>query len=293
MKSAILFILLGTTLAGQAQQWCPPGATWVYRFTYFTNIDYRIEYRYLEDTLIDGVSAHVIQTHAFGSTGGPPINQTARIYERAQDAVIYAGSSTGGWDTLYWFGQVGERWWPIGHPQTCPPHGMLEIVATGETEVQGITLNTVTVVILDEAGDPMSSPLTITERIGTTPRAPFIDDCNIIIEYFFPSFICYSDDEIQSPEGEACHLTLGSAEHIASRPTLSLHPNPGTSFQFTGLGPRPARLRLLDMQGRVVREGLAATEHSPVDPGALKPGTYLVEIRLADGQREVIRWVKE
>lgn len=88
------------------------------------------------------------------------------------------------------------------------------------------------------------------------------------------------------------NILLDLPEHLTG-PAFTLHPNPGTTFQLTGIGHRPALLRLLDMQGRVVREGIAVTAHAPVDMDDLKPGTYLVEVRLAEGQREVIRWVKE
>lgn len=88
------------------------------------------------------------------------------------------------------------------------------------------------------------------------------------------------------------NVRLGMNDLDGSSLTI-LHPNPGTTFQLTGIGHRPALLRLLDMQGRTVRAGITATEHVPVDVGDLKPGTYVVQVWLANGQREVVRWVNE
>jgi hypothetical protein len=76
-------------------------------------------------------------------------------------------------------------------------------------------------------------------------------------------------------------------------PSITILPNPGTSFQLSGLRQSPALLRLLDVQGRTIREAIPASEHAPVDMEEIRPGTYLVEVQLADGRREVVRWVRE
>ena len=108
---------------------------------------------------------------------------------------------------------------------------------------------------------------------------------------------CFLQDEVllwNHPGYPNCivNILLGVLES-GPRLRLVLHPNPGTTLQLTGLGQRPALLRLLDVQGRIVHEGIPATEHAPVDLGELHPGTYLVEVQLAAGRREVVRWVRE
>lgn len=285
----LLLVPLGTT----AQEWCVPGAAWVYRYTYLTDIDFRSEYRHIGDTLIDGVDAHVLQGHSYGTTGSQIIHQQWRAYERVQDGVIYSGSASGGWDTLYWFGQVGDRWWPIGHPQNCPPEGMLEILATGTTTVQGIPLATITVAPVDQDGVPMFDHFAITERIGSTPRHPFIWDCIGIIDYFFVESICYSDSEIQLPPGQACTLTLDSGElPEPSDPAITVRPNPGASLRLSGLGPSRARLRILNASGAELLPARMVKEHEEVDASALAAGLCIVEVTTASG-RQFLRWVKE
>src|SRR5690606_33003226 len=90
-----------------------------------------------------------------------------------------------------------------------------------------------------------------TERVGMTPRYPFIFDCSLVIDYYFPYFICYSDNDIQSPSGEDCHLTLSISDGELLSTPIKIQPNPGSDFfQLTGLGDRPAQLRMMDLQGR-------------------------------------------
>ena len=297
MRTFLLFLSLVSVFVASAQQWCPPGAVWTYHYDGW-GVDYRSEYRYLSDTVIEGRMAHksLLTMEGIGSWGSP-ISNTGFEYTAAEDGVVWSWNNTigqVGWDTLYWFGaEVGDRWWPVGHPQNCPPHGMIEVVAVGDSIIQGITLATLSVVIIDENSEPISNPWSIIERIGMTPRDPFIDDCELIIEYYFPHFVCYSDNEIQVPEGGDCFLTLGVSDGASNSMALSIHPNPGSTFQLTGFGERPALLRLLDIQGRTLLNGILATDHMPVDMGDLPPGTYLVEVRTDDGQHRMLRWLKE
>ena len=76
MRAVTLIGVLLISTGATAQSWCPPGAVWVYRFENGMNVDFRIEYRYLYDTVITGLTAYVIQGHSFGTFGGPPIDQT-------------------------------------------------------------------------------------------------------------------------------------------------------------------------------------------------------------------------
>jgi hypothetical protein len=80
---------------------------------------------------------------------------------------------------------------------------------------------------------------------------------------------------------------------VGAASSITLQPNPGTTFQLSGIGYLPVLLRVLDAQGRTVRPDITATEHSPVNLGELHPGTYVVELLLAEGRRVVLRWVQE
>lgn len=302
MRTVLAMTTFAAVLAVSAQQWCPPGAVWTYRYQDWgggSSVDYRAEYRYTGDTMYNGVLAHRVETTLAGTAYGQPISGAGTEYTANEDGVIWIWSTpwdggTPGWDTLYWFGaQVGDRWWPPGHPQDCPPHGMLEVVSIGEYTLQGSTLTKWELGEVDAEGNVFPG-ITLIERIGMTPRIPHFFMCDGVIEYFFPALICYSDEEIQLPEGEECHLTLSMNGPDRPISMISIHPNPGTTgFEFTGIGDRPATLRLYDMQGRMVLDGITAMDRRPVGTGLLHAGTYLVEVTMADGRRQVLRWTKE
>lgn len=139
------------------------------------------------------------------------------------------------------------------------------------------------------------------EGIGSVhgPLAPRLPN-TLGFNYGFPDSTrttCFLQDEqvVWNHSGYPdciVNIILGVSEPV-SAPALTLHPNPGSTFQLTGLGQRPALLSLLDVQGRAVHEGLLVTEHSMVDIPGLHAGTYLVQLQFSDGRREVLRWTKE
>ncbi|MBX2978058.1 MAG: T9SS type A sorting domain-containing protein [Flavobacteriales bacterium] len=301
MRILLTILLLTPTLISTAQEWCTPGAKWSYQIDGWF-IQTQDTYTYLADTFYEGRMAQKIQVHSLGTLLGsiPPeeVDEIWTEFTAVEDGIVWIWKTYGGtpsWDTLYWFGaQVGDRWWPIAHPLECPPFGMLEVVSTGSMELQGVELATVTVVIINEDGEPYSLPFTITERIGSIPRIVPSYFCNLIIEYPFIPGACYADQEIEfSLGGLDCTLTVNVEQENDRVDKPTLHPNPGTTFQLTGIGQSPALMRMLDVQGRTVHEGLFVTEHSMVDIPGLNAGTYLVHLQFSDGRREVLRWTKE
>lgn len=96
------------------------------------------------------------------------------------------------------------------------------------------------------------------------------------------------------PSYAACAVNvLLGVSSLNAGPSLRIHPNPGSSFQLAGLHGRTARLRVLDMQGRSMRDGIVISERTTVDAEDLPPGTYIVEVHFADGARLALRWVRE
>jgi hypothetical protein len=170
---------------------------------------------------------------------------------------------------------------------------MLEVVAVGQTTINGITLQQLSVVTIHEEGWGITPQFQIIERIGMTPCTPHLFGCVGAIDYYFPHFSCCSDHEMQGPEQADRFLTLGNADLGAVRSAITLHPNPGTTaFQLTGLGAQVAQLRLLDMQGRVVLGANSVMDQRPVNTTGIPAGVYLVELTTAKGP-QVLRWVKE
>ena len=259
-----------------AQSWSTPGATWAYHFEWL-GAEYDVQYGFSHDTLIGGVDAKVAHGRRFGAMGGgDPFDQHWWEYTRIEDDVVYHGGNSGGWDTLYWFGQIGDRWWPPGAPMDCPPHGMLEIVDTGHVVYGGLSLRTWDVMTLDSLGQPMIGPFLLTERIGTLPRYPDIQDCNAIIDYFIPSFICYSDSEMIGLGTDPCVEGVGIPGIEAVISTLRISPNParGSARVLLDQWKPGSRLLLFDTRGGLVDQWRMYSPDTRLDLSRYAPGLY-------------------
>lgn len=277
--------------AAGAQSWCPPGATWMYD-TGNPWFDGETQLIYTGDTMVDGHMAQRIErTRRVVIQGNLNVSGPVAGFTRTDGDVVWEWNGTA-WDTLYWFSAVpGDHWqpfWPF--EEDCPDHAW-HVTDTTTVTISGVPLRRV-FVELRESGVPAGVNSTFTERIGGGGGFlfPGLPPCGAIYECYC-TFSCYRDDEVNA--NSACALTLSVPSLITQETRFQAHPNPGTTFQLTGLGQRPALLRVLDVQGRIVHEGIPATEHAPVDLGELHPGTYLVEVQLADGRRQVLRWVRE
>ena len=298
MARTIIFLaaIMACTDSTVAQVWSPPGATWAYHYAGW-GADHREEHRYVGDTLLDGRNARKAITTATGTgPGGQPIAVSGVEYTAIEGGIVWlwTGPLAPVWDTLYWYGaDVGDRWWPPMHPANCPPHGMLEVTGTGTATVDGLVLDSWTIATLDGDGAPIGS-FELIERIGATPRLPHVSDCSIVIEYFTPSFLCYSDLDIQWPSDADCSIMMATADVSDGRTHWLLSPNPGTAhFTISGIGGGSASLRVLDMQGREVLRAIAIREQDLVRVDALGTGVYLVEVVHNDGARHVMRWQKQ
>lgn len=93
--------------------------------------------------------------------------------------------------------------------------------------------------------------------------------------------LCVTDDYLTGI------LDAGSGKSI------SLYPNPGASFKIQGILPQAAELRVHDIQGRPVMDGLIARAHEWISPDGLPPGTYLIELRTGGDRAAMLRWTKQ
>jgi hypothetical protein len=296
MRTTLIFALLSASQLANAQEWCTPGARWTYEQSDIWAM-MQHEYTYVLDTFFEGRMAHKVQVHSEGTYIGVPTVSYSTEYTAVENGIIWLWKTTpqnSEWDTLYWFGgQIGDRWWPISQLAQCPPEGMLQISSFGITMVDGVPLSTVNVQGINEFGEPYpGAVIPIMERIGWITRIINTQSCNLIVEY--PNIICttYEDQSISYSVGFGCPLTVYTPEVENEKIELILHPNPGTTFQITGLGGRSAQLRVLDLLGRVVLEMNAVRDHDHIDTSSWHLGCFLVELHVADGYKQVLRWVK-
>ncbi|MCB9183309.1 MAG: T9SS type A sorting domain-containing protein [Flavobacteriales bacterium] len=296
MRPIALVVLMTAAQSLMGQQWCAPGAVWTYRFQEWGGgdaVDYRAEYRYTADTILDGIDARRIQCMSLGHAYGQPIADSWTMHEALSDDVVLTWHAGSGWDTLYWFGaQIGDRWWPPLHPMTCPPQGMLEVLDTGDTLIGGLTLGTWSLGQVNEDGIAVPG-ITLVERIGMTPREAFIDDCSLIIEYYQPSFICYSDNDIQWPNGSDCQLTLTSSNTNLEAARLLILPNPGTDhLQLSGLGSSSAQVNVRDALGRLCFSTGNYQSGERIRTENWAPGSYCITV-ISATQSRTLQWLKQ
>lgn len=301
-KLYVSLLLLGLSTSGFTQQFCAPGACWIYGSGMGTNYYWRQHYQHIGDTLIDGVLHHRIVSETrvytpFGISVWPDFMETVRM----EGAAVLSDHSnmtfnTGGiFDTIQYFGNIGERWWPPNADMSCPPQGMLQIMDTGHVVVQGIALRTTQMAYLDINGVPMITapspfePFTLTERIGMAPRMPHTLMCGIseagpmVLE-------AYIDSDIRIPEDAICDLPTAQLEMSASVP--SIRPNPGRDeLIITGLPP-VISVEVRDAMGRLVIGLSPRYSAHPIDTGQWSPGTYFITVVSGDEKR-ALRWVKQ
>ncbi len=286
-----------------AQLWSPPGAVWNYNIqTAFT--DGCQTHVYVGDTVIDGRSAQQFHVtgHVLDHIAGTITETDTYFHTSVEDSIVFAWTSFSGqweWDTLYRFNAVpGDRWWPIGADEsTCGgTWGMLQVTDTGHISLSGVMLRTVSVVHLDQFGDPEMGMTTVVERIGTPLMV--IPPGGCIVSDFGATLRTYQDDTfpIYDTGGpSACDLFLGmdTSPQRSSGPVL--YPNPGhdqlwvRSLEEFG----QTSLRLHDITGRIVMEE-AIKEDGGVDVSLLPPGVYQCSIVDQSGQiHGTAKWIKQ
>jgi len=312
VKKTLLLFLLSVQGGGVlAQGFWAPGACWVYEQLHVG--PYLDIYMYTGDTMIDGLLAQQCTRRIcnlnLGSGGVVDTSCVSDIWgfrdwvSQQGDVVYYKGQfPPAAWDTLYYLGVPGDRWWPPNSTGSCAYFGMLEIQDTGHVVIDGVNLRTWSLAYLDSAGTLTwgngqalgSDTLAIIERIGGLPRkfTEYGYDCFGPIDPPFYRLQHYSDWQITTGSGVTCDIAL-RADDRSFQTALRLNPNPGSSFQLAGLSGSAAQLRILDMQGRAVLDGILAQPGLTVTTSELLPGAYLVEVRLPDGRELVLRWVKE
>lgn len=313
MREVILTALTAIMLAGttKAQQFWAPGACWVYEQLHVG--PYLDIYMYTGDTMIDGLLAQQCTRRIcnlnLGSGGVVDTSCVSDIWgfrdwvSQQGDVVYYKGQfPPAAWDTLYYLGAPGDRWWPIGTLGTCGYFGMLEIQDTGHVVIDGVNLRTWNIAYLDSAGtatwgngQPLGSDtLAIIERIGGLPRVFFNYGFNCYgpIDPPFYRLQHYSDWQITMGSGVTCDIAL-RADSRYMQTVLSLLPNPGADqFQITSSSSAPFDLEVHEPLGRLVhRDRIVANQ--TIATGDWPSGTYFVSVNDQRGSRKVLRWLKQ
>jgi hypothetical protein len=298
MKHLLLLLtLLPLSLA--AQSWCAPGADWKYQLTQM-GTDFQRHMWYETDVTINGQEVQRIAVRDSGLVFG-----TQQIYDwffytvRIGDAVLYRSSSAQFWDTLYYYGVPGDRWWPMEAPDPdCPGLlGMLEIVDTCTVEIDGLAKRKWEVAMLDPDGEVFpGTTMDLVEGIGMVPFTPIPYFCTIIVEWYFVEFTSYMDDQIAFstwPAWPSCDAIGTSVAAIPPEQDHVMYPNPGSNgFHLSGSFGPDTQMILSDASGRVVCKHVLAGSRPFIETSDLPAGIYGVRIIQGSRSLHVGTWVR-
>lgn len=276
IRPIVLPALLLLAFPLQAQNWCPPGATWTY--SYFDGWAGAgiTRYVYAGDTLIDGSPCQRIDQFV-ELESGTIYDMPASVITKVDGDLISILTGTG-FDTLYWFGAApGDHWkFPgIG----AGGEQVLNVTDTGTVVIDGLSLH-----YLATEHD------TLIERIGPLLSLMTLWDLTVV-DGPGGQLRCYSDHTIsyRAPWwAYDCESLMDIADPLPGTLTL-ISPNPGVNQLVLQVPPGTQGIQIRDALGRMVYHTEVARSRIEVDTGAWPSGLYLVQVDALPAQR----WVKE
>lgn len=302
-KILAVAMLIITSACASAQTFCASGACWTYRAELGLGAYRLYHYQHVGDTLLNGIAHQRIDSrtrdyYPWGTNDWPDFTELIRMEGAAviSDHSNMTWNTNGEWDTIQYYGNIGDHWWPANADEGCPPQGMLQIMDTGSVVIDGVSLRTWQMAYLDINGVPIMvaaplAPFTLTERIGMAPRMPHTHMCGIT-ETTDIELIAYSDADITFPPGSVCGLPMSTD---ANKPMVAaaLYPNPSSErFWVIGLSTSTS-VEVHDPLGRLVHSRSNLSMNTPIETASWESGTYFITVAQADGARDLLRWVKQ
>ena len=285
---ALLLLLFG--LRASAQQWCAPGAQWLYSF--YSQEATGVKHAwYSGDTIVGGLPAKRIDQTIYAYQPIPPFGQAYVLQDvplftaEVDDRVMLWDAASSSYDTLMWFGAVpGQRW---NVPEYLGPSAYFEVLDTGTSVIDGVTLRYLVI----EEPIVMGFVDTLRERIGfnTWYLRPIE---TIEIDITTGALQCYGDVDIAQFLGpiqlHPCDFALSIEEERTTG--VGPYPNPGTDHFALPLSLGAHRITLFDALGQLVLEQRTSGAQAIIATGELPSGIYTVRI---DAERTPLRWVKQ
>ncbi len=296
IPTAVIVVMLSMTTT--AQQWAPIGATWHYPWTINSGppnppiSGYHL-YESLLDTFINGQATRKVDS-PFATNDGP-------FYTHDVEGLIFIYvPSSDSFDTLFNFNAVpGDRWSfvPLPFPLACSDESWVEVVDTGRTVVDGLSLRWLAVDnhnILEDFEYVV--PDTIIERLG--PKNSFLlphEHCNTAVSPgLIGGLLCYEDADINYMRPGITDCTLGMGITNRSSPiVLELFPNPGIDG-FDLILPIRAQgmTTVYDARGATVLGPLSGISATHVDATTWPTGLYTVRFTPVIGPASAVTWMK-
>ncbi len=284
----LLLVLVG--LQANAQNWCAPGAEWLFNFGSMQASGVRRAW-YSGDTIVGGQPCQRIDHTILAYEPAPPLGspftyQDQPFFTSTQgDLVRLWDAVNSAFDTLAWFGAApGDHWELPGLSGLT----RFDVLDTGTRAVSGILLHYVVV----EEPIVMGNVDTLFERIGFE-YFYLLPAASLVVDYTTNWLVCYRDDQIAQfdgwfPGGEPCDFHVSVMEH---QNTLTQpYPNPGADHLTLSMPAGSHKITIRDAMGRIVLQQRSRGERTSIDTTMLAPGTYVV--RVDEGSQRAT-WVKQ
>ena len=108
LRRSISLLVLVPTLTCQAQNWCPPGATWTHEYADILGGYFGVQrVEYAGDTVLGGyVAQRLDQTHVVAPWGTTDYAaySTVSLFTRYANDIVFIWDNVSTYDTLFWFG---------------------------------------------------------------------------------------------------------------------------------------------------------------------------------------------
>lgn len=298
MKHLTNIIACVMTLLSQAQDWAPLGTTWHYPWLINSGPLYPPDsgyYRFesLLDTVISGQATRKVDAQVPTNVGP--------FYTHDVDGVVFIYvPSTELFDTLFNFNAVpGDRWSyvPMPSPLACTDESWVQVVDTGRTVVDGLSLRWLAVDNHNVLEDfEYVVPDTIIERLG--PKNSFLlphEQCNTAVSPgVIGVLLCYEDVDIDYIRPGIVDCTLGMAvSNLSNDGGPGIFPNPGDqAFELILQPGTSGMITVHDARGSLVLGPVLGYQGTRLNATSWPTGLYTVRLTPGVGLPSARRWMK-
>jgi hypothetical protein len=289
MKKLLLLSLISLFfITAQAQNWCPPGATWYYRnlntnpATYF---DGSLEPSYTSTITINGIVCKELTGTYYGRSQylDDPNSYTVtnyvtyRTYEANKVAYLYNVFDQK-FDTIADFNaHIGDSWSYALYNSFCTdqniPKNKVTVYDTGHVVINGFTLKKL---VVSPPADTIQN--VFIERIGGMPGFLFMQQDCALDGSTLGNFSCYSDEDFvtyKKPGIVNCNFnTVSIQEQTLAGGYIKLYPNPNNGT-FKVEVTQPCAMEIFNNLGASVYKSVSKNSGiTDVDISTLPAGVY-------------------
>ncbi|MBX2910440.1 MAG: T9SS type A sorting domain-containing protein [Chitinophagales bacterium] len=314
MKKIILILFFLWSIIGNAQNWCPAGATWMYDYIGFNAHGY-FKVTYDGDTIIGGIyskrltSTYRIKTIIACNPQNPKDCITTIDTGTDREYYTYFSNDTvffyydGAFrSVLYFNAKAGDTLSIFGRHLCSDSIINLVVDSIGKIPVNGDSLRfyIAHAIVPSQNTILLGDTIKVIEKIGviqTNNERYFtqipVFSCGIIPESNF-NFTCYKDSLLPSfPKGADCNDRLLSATTVSSI-SYSIYPNPSLGkFEISAI-PTNGILEIYNSLGiKIYTQDIKAFTHTNIDISSQSAGVYFLHLKLSNGAQYVHKIMKE